>query len=192
MGSKEKNQNKREEKGKRWRLILQEFVPESSLFAPCTVGRGTPRFAERKDLLTRQPSEKVGEQSSHLPRDIYGRERQGDLRHGECGRKMGREGKSEGIVVLPRCNQAVNTCFFTGHVFRKGLCQPVLKVEFRVFWYQKVTNGILNTCPFGGLNHFYSFGAQASEQLTPNSWKTTWANISLFKLCHAWRTYKLL
>lgn len=106
--------------------------------------------------------------------------------------KGGERRKSEGIVVLPRSNQAVNTCFFTGHAFRKGLCQPVLKVEFRVFWYQKVTNGTLNTCPFGGLNHSYSFGAQASEQLTPNSWKTTWANISLFKLRHAWRTYKLL
>lgn len=102
-----------------------------------------------------------------------------------------REEKGEGIVVLHRCNQAVNTCLFMGHVFRKRLCQPVLKVEFGVFWYQKVTNGTLNTCPFGGLNH-YSAGARTSEQLTPNSWKTTWANISLFKLHHAWRTYKLL
>ena len=36
---KKKNQSKREEKGKRQRLARQEFVPESSLFAPCSAGQ---------------------------------------------------------------------------------------------------------------------------------------------------------
>lgn len=152
---------------------------------------GTPRFAERKDLFTRQPSEEVGEQFSHLPRDIYGIETGWSEAWGVWEKGDRREEKGEGIVVLHRCNQVVNTCLFMGRVFRKRLCRPVLKVEFRVFWYQKVTNGTLNTCPFGGLNH-YSVRARASEQLTPNSWKTTWAIISLFKLHHAWKTYKLL
>ena len=63
------------------------------MFAPCTAGHGTPRFAERKGLFSRQPSEEVGEQFSHLPWDIYGIKRQGDLRHGECGRKVTGEKK---------------------------------------------------------------------------------------------------
>lgn len=54
---------------------------------------GTPRFAKRKDLFTRQPDEEVGEQFSNPPWGIYGIKRQGDLRRGECGRKVTGEKK---------------------------------------------------------------------------------------------------
>lgn len=129
-------------------------------------------FAAEKGFTqkaTKQGARKTGLDSASLNtgfQNIYGLKKQGGLRRVERWLEV-----RVSDVLSDLCKHTQTSWLFTGCMFTKRCHYQNLRVEFMALWHQKVTHWTLILAQWSQVTW-------TGQELTPNSWKTTYATVT--------------